>query len=120
MNVLIRLIRALPLVVALAVLAVRVYALVSAFRSPDRAKEVLIRLFAVLTGVLTALFCLASAYAVFEGNQPVLDLFGAFAAVSALALGVVSLCAWRFARTHPDFVLCPRFVRGLLGRRDRR
>ena len=98
MNVLIRLARALPLVVVLAVLAVVVYALVSWARSPQRAKEVLARLFLVLTGALTALFCVASAYAVFEANQPVLDLFSAFAAVSALALGVTCVCWWRLRR----------------------
>ena len=98
MNVLIRLVRAAPLVIFLAVIAVLVYALVSWARSPRRAKEVLVRLFLVLTMPLTMLFCLASAYAVFEGNEPVLELFSAFAAVSALALGVTCVCWWRLRR----------------------
>ena len=98
MNALVRLVRAAPLVIFLAVVAVLVYALVSWARSPRRAKEVLVRLFLVLTAPLTMLFCLASAYAVLEGNQPVLDMFSAFAAVSALALGVTCVCWWRLRR----------------------
>lgn len=103
MNVLIRLVRALPLVVALVVLAVIVYCLVASFRSPDRAKEVLIKLFGVLNAALTTLFCLASAYAVFEANRPVLELASSFAAVSALALAITLLCRWRFLSRRPDY-----------------
>lgn len=108
MGTLIRLARALPLVLALAALAGAAYLVLAWTRSPDRARAVVIRLLAAVTGLLTALFCLASAYALFEGNGPVLDLFGGFAAVSALSLGVVLLRAWRYARSHPGFALLPR------------
>lgn len=103
MGIVVRLLRAMPLVIALAVLAVVVYALVASLRSPDRAKEVLIKLFCVLTGALSAFFCLASAYAVFEANQPVLELASAFAAVSVLALGVVLVCRAVFLRRRPGY-----------------
>lgn len=116
MSALIRLARALPLVLALAAAAGVAYLALSSIHSPDRAKAILIRLLAAVTGALSALFCLASAYAVFEGNGPVLDLFGAFAAVSALSLALVLLWAWRYARAHPGFTLVPRPA----GRRRRR
>ena len=103
MNLLIRLIRALPLLVVLAVVALVVYLVVSGVKSPERAKEVLIKLFGVLTSALTVFFCTASAYAWLESNWYVLDLFGAFAAVSALALVVTLVCRRRFIKNHPDY-----------------
>ena len=103
MNALVRLVRALPLVVMLAVLAVLVYCLVASFRSPDRAKEVLIKLFVALNGVLTAFFCLTSAYAVFEANEPVLELASAFAAVTVLAFAIAMACRWLFLRRRPGY-----------------
>lgn len=102
-NALVRLVRALPLVVVLAVVAVLVYCLVASFRTPDRAKEVLIRLFAALNGALTALFCLASAYAISEANEPVFELASAFAAVTALAFAVTMACRWLFLRRRPGY-----------------
>lgn len=99
MNALIRLWRALPLVVFLVVLAVVVYAIVSSFRSPRRAKEILVKLFLVLTGVLTSVFSLLSAYALLESNEYVFEWFGIFAAVSALALLITLFCRWRLKRT---------------------
>lgn len=107
MNILVRLARSLPLVILLAALAAVVYFVVSWHRSPERAKEVLIKLFTVLTSILTTFFCLASAYAIFEANQPVLDLAASFAAVSALALVVTRLCRWRFVKNHPNYRFKP-------------
>ena len=52
MNVLVRMARSLPLVAVLALLAVAVYVVVSWRRSPNQAKETLIRLFTVLTGIV--------------------------------------------------------------------
>lgn len=103
MNLFVRLFRSLPLVVFLAVLAVVVYFAVSWRRSPNRAKEVLIKLFLALTGALTAFFGLASLYALLDGNASVLELTGAFAAVSVVALGITLVCRWRFLKNHPNY-----------------
>lgn len=99
--------RSLPLVVALALLAAAVYVVVSWRRSPNRAKEVLIRLFTVLTGGLTALFSLAGLYALLDGNANVFELAAGFAVASALALAVTRLCRWRFVKNHPNYRIKP-------------
>lgn len=102
MNALIRLIRSLPLIIALVILGIIVYLIVSWLRSPDRAKAVLIKLFHVLNAALTALFLLGVAYALGEGNLFVADLNAGFAAVSAVALGITLLCRWRYLKNRPE------------------
>lgn len=103
MNALVRLIRALPLVIALAVLAVVVYAAVASMRSPNRAKEILIKLFTVITTALSVVFLLGAGYALLDGNEAVFDLAWAFAVVSIVAFAIVRLCRRRFVRNHPDY-----------------
>ncbi|MDO4502330.1 MAG: hypothetical protein Q4D06_04025 [Coriobacteriia bacterium] len=111
MTILIRLIQSLPLMLALAVLAVAVYVFVSWRQSPNRAKEILVKLFTVLTTALCVLFVLACAYAAIEGNQAVLEFFGAFLAVSAAALGITLICRARFRKNHPNYAEEPVWAR---------
>lgn len=103
MGLIVRLARSLPLVAALALLAAVVYFAVSWRRSPNEAKDLLTRVFRILTGALTAFFGLAALYALLDGNPAVLDLAAAFAAVSALALGITLLCRRRFLKNHPNY-----------------
>lgn len=103
MNALVRLIRALPLVIALAVLAVVVYVVVAGMRSPNRAKEILIKLFTVVTTVLSVAFLLFAGYALLDGNEAVFDLAWVFAVVSIAALAITRLCRRRFAKHHPQY-----------------
>ncbi len=103
MPIIARLLQSLPLVIALVVLAVIVYFVVSWAKSPERAKEVLIHLFTVLTIVLSAFFALASLYAFFEQNGTVLEVTGWFLAVSAIALVITRICRWRFVKNHPHY-----------------
>lgn len=103
MNVLVRLVRALPLLIFFAILAVVVYAAVASFRSPERAKEVLIKLFTVISVAFSVFFGLASAYALFENNTYVLELTCAFAFISLLTYGITFFCRLRFMKNHPDY-----------------
>ena len=98
-----RLYRMLPVLVILAAVAGIVY-LVALFRySSERAKEILIKLFLVLTGALSAFFALASLYALFEGNFDVLDLVASFLAAALLALAVTLICRAVFRKNHPHY-----------------
>ena len=99
MTLLLLLARSMPLVIVLAVVA---YLVVASFRSPDRAKQMLIRVFTVLTAFLTVFFCTATAYAWLESNLYVMELTGACAAVSAVAFGITRLCRRLYVRTHPE------------------
>lgn len=103
MNALLRLARSLPLVIALALLAVAVYLIVSWLRSPDRAKVFLINLFGVINVTLTVFFCVGVAYAWLEGNAFVMDLSGGFAAVAAVALAITLIARWRFLAHRPGY-----------------
>ena len=99
----VRLIRSVPLLIALAVLAVVIYFVVSYKRSPTHAKELLIRVFTVITLVISGFFLLVSLYALFEGNEGVLDLGVVFLITGLIGLGVVQVCRWRFKKNHPHF-----------------
>lgn len=98
-----RLYRIVPLLVVLALVAAIVYVVAAWRYSPTRAKEILIRSFTVLTGVLTALFVLASLYALLDGNRAVLELTLSFAAVAGAALVVTRVCRSVFVRNHPSY-----------------
>ena len=94
-----RLLQSLPLVIVLVLLALIIYFVVSWARSPERAKEVLIKFF-----TLSIFFLLATAYAFFEGNQPVLELTVSFLVVAVLALVITRVCRWRFVKNHPHYM----------------
>lgn len=98
-----RLIRMLPLLVVLAVVALVVY-LVATYRySPARAKEILIKLFTVITGVLCGFFGLVSLYAWGDHNAPVLDLSLSFLVTAFIALVFVRVCRVIFLRHYPAY-----------------
>ena len=69
-----RLLQSVPLVIALVVLAIVVYVFVAWVKSPLRAKEILIKLFTVITIVLSVAFGLASLYAVLVHKVKVLEI----------------------------------------------
>lgn len=98
-----RLSRSLPLIIALAVLALIIYAVVAYTRTPARAKEVLIRVFTVLCSVLTIAFALISLYAVIDGNQAVLELAASFAGVGLVGLLITRICAYFFKKHNPHY-----------------
>lgn len=101
-TLLLLLARSLPLVVVLVLVAAVVYLVVASVRSPNRAKELLIRVFTVLTAFLTVFFCAATAYAWLESNLYVMELTGACAGVSAAAFVITRLCRRRYLRRHPE------------------
>lgn len=99
----IRLYRILPLLVVLAVVAAAVYLIMSFRYSSERAKAVLIRVFAILCTVLSIIFALITLYALFEHNQPVIELFGSCLAVTAIGLAITAICNRIFKRNHPRY-----------------
>lgn len=103
MAIIARLLQSTPLVIALVLLAVVVYLLVSWVRSPLRAKEILIKLFTVLTSVLSIIFGVATLYAFAEHNSKVLEFMGSFFVVAAAALVITRLARRRFVRNHPQY-----------------
>lgn len=103
MAIIARVLQSVPLMIALVVLAVVVYLFVAWVKSPLRAKEILIKLFTVLTIVLSVVFGLASLYAFAESNVKVLEITGSFLVVALVALAITRICRWRFIRNHPQY-----------------
>lgn len=98
-----RLSRIVPLLIVLAVIAAIVY-LVATYRySPSRAKEILIKMFTVLTGVLSGFFLLVCAYAWLEHNEAVFDLAFSFLLTTLVGLVVTRICRAVFLRHHPAY-----------------
>ena len=98
-----RLSRIVPLIIVLAVVAGIVY-LVATYRySPSRAKEILIKMFTWLTGILSAFFLLVTLYALLESNEAVLDLSVSFLATTLIGLVVTRICNAVFLKRHPDY-----------------
>lgn len=98
-----RLSRSIPLVIALILLAVIVYFIVKWRRSPTAAKEVLIKMFLVICGIIAVFFGLVSAYAAIEGNTAVLELALSFAGVGVIGLIIVLICRRNFLKHHPHY-----------------
>lgn len=103
MAIIARIFQSVPLVIALVVLALVVYLFVAWVKSPLRAKEILIKVFTVLTIVLSVAFGLASLYALLEHNMVVLEVTVSFLVVALVALGITRLCRWRFIKNHPQY-----------------
>lgn len=116
----IRLIRAFPLIVALAVLALVVYAVVAYWHSSVRAKSALIKLFVGVGTVLSGFFGLVCLYAAFESNWTVLDLMLGFFVVAALTLTIALLCRSVFLRNHPNYRKKPLRTRRISERDSKR
>ena len=99
----IRLYRILPLLVLLAVVAAVVYVIMSFRYSSERAKATLIRVFTWLCAALSVVFGLITAYALFEQNQPVIELFGSCLVVTLVGLAIARICNAVFRRNHPHY-----------------
>ena len=109
-----RLSRVIPMLLVLALVAAVVYVFVAYTKSPLRAKEVVIKMFLAITGVLSAFFGLFTLYSLFESNEGVFDLAISFLVTALVGLGVTLLCRWRFLKNHPNYRLKPE--RGAAGR----
>lgn len=114
-----RLSRIVPLLIVLAVVALVVY-LVATYRySPNRAKEILIKMFTVITGAISAFFGLASLYAWFEHNEAVFDLAFSFLLTGLVALAVTRICRAVFLRHNPAYRVKPMKTKRLGGLGER-
>lgn len=98
-----RLYRIVPLLVILAIIALAIYLVVSWRSTPARAKEVLIKIFIVLNGGLSALFLLATLYALLEGNLFVAEFFVTCMATTLIVLGITFVCRSRFLKNNPNY-----------------
>ncbi|MBR3182556.1 MAG: guanylate cyclase [Eggerthellaceae bacterium] len=99
----IRLYRILPLLVLMAVVAVVVYLIMSFRYSSDKAKAVLIKVFTWLCIVLSVAFGIVTIYALFEQNQPVIELAGSCLLVSVIGLVITRICNHVFRKNHPHY-----------------
>lgn len=101
--IVIRLYRVVPLVIALAVVALVAYLAISYFRSPLRAKELLIAVFARLSTAGAVACALVALYALFDGSAVFAELAGSCAVIFLAALGITMLCRGSFLRHHPEY-----------------
>lgn len=98
-----RLYRIAPLLIILAIIALAIYLVVSWKSTPARAKEVLIKIFIVLNGGLSALFLLATLYALLEGNLFVAEFFATCMATTLIVLSITFVCRFRFLKNNPNY-----------------
>lgn len=98
-----RLSRIVPLLLVLAVVALIVYLVAQYKYSPNRAKEILIKGFTWLTGILSGFFAFVCGYALLERNEPVLDLALSFLATALIGLIITRICRAVFVRHHPGW-----------------
>lgn len=95
--------RSLPLVIALVVLAVVIYLFMSWWKTPTRAKEIMIKVFLVLCSAIAIVFLLISGYAVLDHNTPVLELALSCALVGVVGLIITFICRYFFRKHHPHY-----------------
>lgn len=99
----IRLYRILPFLILLAMIVLIAYLIMSFRYTSDKAKAVLIKFLTWLFGILSVLLGLVTLYAVFEHNQPVIELFGSCVAVTLIGLVVTRICNAVFRKNHPHY-----------------
>ncbi len=98
-----RLSRAIPFIILLAVIALVIYLIVSAVRSPSRAKEILIRIFTWVSIIIIIVCLLIALYALLDHNQAVIELSLLFALVGVVALVITRVCNYVFLKHHPHY-----------------
>lgn len=99
----VRLVRIVPLLIVLAVLALIMYMVITYRHSPVRAKEILIKMFMAVSAAVSVFFGLVCLYAWFDGNGAVLDIAGSFLATGLIALGITYLCRAVFYKHNPAY-----------------
>ena len=99
--------RILPLLVVMALVAAVIYVAVSWRSSPNRAKELLIRIFFGINGLICVFFGLAALYAFFESNSVAVELALSFFAMGAIGLVVTAICRAIFRQNHPHYRFMP-------------
>ena len=99
----IRLTRILPLIAILVILALLVYCIAAALTSPPRAKELLVRIFTWITGVLSTVFGLFTLYSLFERNMPVFDLAVSFFITALIGLVAIRIANYVFLKHNPEY-----------------
>ena len=99
----IRLYRLLPFLILLAVVILIAYLIMSFRYSSEKAKATLIRFLTWLFGILSILVGLVTLYALFERNQPVIELFGSCLAITLIGLVVTRICNVVFRKNHPNY-----------------
>lgn len=95
--------RSLPLIIALAILAVVIYLFLSWRKTPVRAKEIMIKVFLVICSAIAIVFLLISGYAVLDNNTPVLELALSCAGVGVAGLLITLICRYVFRKHHPHY-----------------
>ena len=99
----IRLYRILPFIVLLALIIGIAYLVMSFRYTSERAKATLIRFLTWLFSILSVITALITGYALFERNQPVVELFGSCLAIALLGLIVTRICNAVFKKNHPTY-----------------
>ena len=99
----IRLYRLLPFIALLAVVIGIAYLIMSFRYTSEHAKATLIRFLTWLFSILSVITALITGYALFEHNQPVIELFGSCLAITLLGLVVTRICNAVFRKNHPTY-----------------
>lgn len=99
----IRLYRILPFLVLLAVVIAIAYVIMSFRYTSEKAKATLIRFLTWLFAILSVGLGLITLYALFEQNQPVIELFGSCLAITLIGLVVTRICNRVFSKNHPRY-----------------
>lgn len=115
-----RLSRIIPLVIVLAIVAAIVYLVATWRYSPNKAKEIMIRVFIWFTGALSIALALICLYVLLDGNRAVLELTAGFLVTALVALGITFICRAVFVRHHPNYKKKAQKAERLEGRRGGR
>lgn len=99
----IRLYRILPFLILLAVVIAIAYLIMSFRYTSERAKATLIKFLTWLFGILSIILGLVTLYAIFEHNEPVIELFGSCLAITLIGLVVTRICRAVFRKNHPRY-----------------
>lgn len=109
--------RIIPLLIVLAIVAAIIYLVATWRYSPNKAKEILLRVFTWFTGVLSILLALICGYVLLDGNKDVFELAVSFLITALVALGITRICHAVFIHHHPNWKKKPQKTERLDGKR---
>lgn len=101
----VRLYRLIPMMAVLCITALIIYFTASMRSTKPQAKRAVLKFFTWSFIVLSAVFLLATLYAVLEDNAKVTELMGSFLIFTLFNLGITQICYAVFIHHYPNFAL---------------
>ena len=99
----VRVFQMLPLYIIIAIVAFALYMYIAYRQSPNRAKEILIKIFSYAFSIISIILSLSCIYTILDKNTFAFEIAASMLLVSLVTLGIVGICRYIFLKNNPKY-----------------